>query len=64
MQRGSMQYVFVKYAKLSVVILKIRSSMHNAKARVHRLEVGSLLAGGSEEGNSTWKCWKRRKKER
>ena len=32
-----------------VVILKIGSSMHDAKAHVHRSEVGSLYAGESEE---------------
>ena len=47
---------------MCVVILKFGSSMHDAKARVHRLEVGSLLVVGSKEGNSTRKCWQKRKK--
>ena len=36
----------------SVVILKIRSSMYDAKAHVHQSEVSSLYAGESEE--ETW----------
>ena len=34
---------------VSVVILKIRSSTHDAKARMHRSTLGSLYASESEE---------------
>ena len=37
----------------TVVIPKFRSSMHDAKARVHQSELGSLLVVGPEEGYST-----------
>ena len=48
-------------ASTTVVTLKFGSSMHDARAQVHRSELGSLLAVGPEEGNSTRKCWKRGK---
>ena len=48
----------------TVVIPKFESSMHDARARVHRSELGSLLAVGPKEGYSTPKCWKKRKKQR
>ena len=48
---------------MSVTIPKFGSSMHDAKARVHRLELGSLLAVGPEEEYTTRKRWKRRKRE-
>ena len=43
------------FISLAVVIPKFGSSMHDAKARMHRSELGSLLAVGPEEGYSTQK---------
>ena len=46
-----------------VVILVFRSSMHIAKARVHRLESGSLLVAMSEKEDLTRKHLKKGKGE-
>ena len=49
---------------IAVVIPMFGSSMHAAKARVHRSELGSLLAGVSEKEDLTRKHQKREKRAR
>ena len=48
----------------TVVIPVFGSSLHDAKAVMHRSESGSLLAGVSEKEDLTRKHWKKGKKEK